>query len=71
MLDLADALAGKTDALADLLKRHGVSAVEAVAELEDLGFALDDAGRGAGSTPVEHRFIHRRASAMPTIFAKS
>ena len=42
MLDLADALAGQADALADLLEGHRVFAFQAVAELEDLGFALVD-----------------------------
>ena len=42
VLDLADALAGQADALADFLERHRVFAVEAVAELEDLGRALVD-----------------------------
>src|SRR5687768_15482786 len=42
VLDLADALAGEADALADFLEGHRVFAVEAVAELEDLGGALVD-----------------------------
>src|SRR4051812_39808710 len=42
VLDLADALAGQADAEADLLERHRVLAVEAVAELEDLRLALVD-----------------------------
>ena len=42
MLDLADAFAGQADALADFLERHGVFAVQAVAELEDLGGSFVD-----------------------------
>src|SRR5687768_687126 len=42
VLDLADALTGEADALADFLEGHRVFAVEAVAELEDLRRAVVD-----------------------------
>src|SRR5205085_211414 len=42
MLDLADALAGQPDALADFFQRHGLFAIKSVAHLEDLGLAVFD-----------------------------
>src|SRR5258707_4603058 len=42
VLDLADALAGEADALADFFQRHRVFAFKAVAELEDFRGPLVD-----------------------------
>ena len=41
-LDLADALAGDAEALADLLQRAGLLAAEAEAELQDLALAVGE-----------------------------
>ena len=42
MLQLSHALAGQADALADLLERQRVFAIEPVAQLQNIGFALID-----------------------------
>src|SRR5437588_6009932 len=47
-LDLADALAGQVEVLADLLERAGLAAVEAEAQLEDLALPLVERGQQPG-----------------------
>ena len=46
--DLANALAGEVEVLADLFERARLATVETEAQLEDLAFALVERGEQAG-----------------------
>ena len=71
VLDLADALAREADLLADLLERHRVLAVEAVAELEDLGGALVDFIEQALELPVNREVLRLVGTESADRFART
>src|SRR5690606_15611487 len=54
-LDLADALAGEVEVLADLLERARFAAIEAEAELEDLALAVVERGEQSRDLLREQR----------------